>query len=104
MTAAIPPITGIVTPPTPPAPLTPTTGTTPSSGASFGQLLGQGLGDVEQAQSTSDSLAVQAATGSLTDVQDYLAASTEAGLATQLTVAVTNKAVDAFNEIMRLQA
>ena len=39
----------------------------------------------------------------LTDVHDYMIASTEAQLATQLTVAVRNKAVDAFNEIMRMQ-
>ena len=69
---------------------------------SIGHL--KGLDNVQQLQNKSDDLAVQAATGSLTDVHDYMIASTEASLATQLTVAVTNKAVAAFNDIMRMQA
>ena len=70
---------------------------------SFSQLVSDGLNNVQQAQSTADNLAQQAATGDLTDLHDYMIASTQAQLATDLTVTVRNKAVDSFNEIMRMQ-
>jgi flagellar hook-basal body complex protein FliE len=75
-----------------------------SGGVNFGQQLANGLTRLQQLQSNADDLAVSAATGDLTDVHDYMIASTDAQLATQLTVAIRNKAVDAFNEIMRMQA
>jgi flagellar hook-basal body complex protein FliE len=75
---------------------------TPSAG--FATELSNGLGQLQQAQTKADDLAVKAATGDLADVHDYMIAATEAGLATQLTVAVRNKAIDAFTEIMRMQA
>lgn len=59
---------------------------------------------VTQLQATSNELAVQAVTGDLDDVHDYTVASSEAKLALELTAAVRNKAVDAFTEIMRMQA
>jgi flagellar hook-basal body complex protein FliE len=73
-----------------------------TSGAGFGAALAGGIEQVQALQSKSDGLAVQAATGDLTDVHDYMIASSEANLATQLTVAVRNKAVEAFQEIMRM--
>jgi flagellar hook-basal body complex protein FliE len=70
----------------------------------FAAKLGGALENLQATQSKADDLAVQAATGTLQDVHDYTIAATEASLATQLTVAVRNKAVEAFNDIMRMQA
>jgi flagellar hook-basal body complex protein FliE len=69
---------------------------------SFGQTLTRALDGLQAAQTTADQLAVQAATGDLTNVHDYMIAATEASLATELTVAVRNKAVEAFNQIMNM--
>lgn len=74
----------------------------PVSGEDFAAALGRGLDHVSQLQQTADSLAVQAATGDLQDVHDYTIAATQAQLATELTVAVRNKAVEAFNDVMRM--
>ncbi|HEX5510149.1 MAG TPA: flagellar hook-basal body complex protein FliE [Actinomycetales bacterium] len=71
---------------------------------SFAAALANGLQNVEALQHNADNLAVQAATGDLTDVHDYMIAATQAKVATELTVAVRNKAIEAFQEIMRLQA
>ena len=64
--------------------------------------LADGLAKVQALNDTSDSMAAKAATGDLKDVHDYMIASTEASLATELTVAVRNKAIESFNEIMRM--
>jgi flagellar hook-basal body complex protein FliE len=76
--------------------------TSATSGAEFASALAHGLESLQATQSKADGLAVQAATGDLTDVHDYMIAATEASLATDLTVAVRNKAVEAFTEIMRM--
>jgi len=75
-----------------------------TGGPDFGALISGGLEHVQALQTRSDNLAVEAATGRLQDVHDYMIAANEAGLAVQLTVALRNRAVEAFNEIMRLQA
>ena len=77
--------------------------TAADGGAGFGAMLTTGLERLEGMHDASDRLAVQAATGDLTDIHDYMIASTETSVATELTVAVRNKAVEAFTEIMRMQ-
>src|SRR3954451_13178454 len=72
------------------------------SGAAFGDMLVHGLDNLEAVQDKSDKLAVQAATGDLSNIHDYTLAATEASVTAQLTVAVRNRAMDAFNEIMRM--
>lgn len=72
--------------------------------SAFAAAMGQGLEQVQALEKKSDALAIQAATGDLTDVHDYTIAANQAKLATELTVAVRNKAVEAFSEIMRMQA
>lgn len=84
-----------------PAP-TPTQGTAPASGPAFGDMVLDGLDRLEAVQDKADQLSVQAATGSLENIHDYTLAATEASVTTQLTVAVRNRALEAFNEIMRM--
>ncbi|SDI82006.1 flagellar hook-basal body complex protein FliE [Frankineae bacterium MT45] len=81
-----------------------TAATTGTSGGSFGDMLSNGLNSVQAAQSNADNLAVQAATGQLTNVADYTIAATQASLMTSLASTLRTKAVDAFNQVMGMQA
>ena len=94
---SLPPITPVAVPSAAELAATGTAGTA-GAGESFAALLGQGIEHLAQTQATADSLAVQAATGELTDVHDYTIAATKAQLATELTVAIRNKAVEAFGD------
>jgi flagellar hook-basal body complex protein FliE len=88
---------------TPTAYLSAPSGVDGASATGFASALGS-VDQLQQMQSTTDGLAVKAVTGSLTDVHDYTIAAAESKLTMELTAAVRNKAVDAFNEIMRMQA
>ena len=70
----------------------------------FAGMLAQGLESVQANQAKASDLAVQVADGTLKDPAQYTMASTEAALGLQLTMAIRNKAVEAFQEIMRMQA
>lgn len=71
--------------------------------AGLGQGAATRLEDLQQLQATADDLAVKAVTGQLQDPSQYTIAATEATLATQMTVALRNKAVEAYSEVMRMQ-
>ena len=73
-----------------------------SDGSSFADVLTNSIGQLQGLQSTADTYAVQAATGDLQDVSDYMIAANEAKLATTAVVTIKNKAVEAFNDIMRM--
>jgi flagellar hook-basal body complex protein FliE len=74
---------------------------TPGAGGSgFAGVLASSLDSLQGTQTKADNLAIQAATGDLKDVHDYMIASNEASLSTQMVVTIKNKAVDAFNQIM----
>ncbi|MBI9114570.1 flagellar hook-basal body complex protein FliE [Sanguibacter suaedae] len=81
-------------------------GTAPTSDVSgaFGSILSGAVDNLDGLQRTSNELAVRAVTGDLDDVHDYTIASSQAKATLELTAAVRNKAVDAFTEIMRMQA
>jgi flagellar hook-basal body complex protein FliE len=73
------------------------------TGDSFGNVVTNALQGMQNSQDSANSLAVQAATGDLTDVHNYTIAATEASLQTEMTVAVRDRAVAAFNQIMSMQ-
>jgi len=54
--------------------------------------------------STSNELAVQAVTGDLDDIHKATLASARAGVTLDLMVAVRDRGVAAFNDVMRMQA
>jgi len=74
-------------------------GTAPTQGSAFAESLQK----VSDLTSQADSLAEGVATGALTDVHQFTAAAAKAQLGVELTVAVRNRAVEAYQEIMRMQ-
>lgn len=78
--------------------------TNPTSATSFASELGGAVDNLQQLQSNSNTLAIQAVTGDLSDIHNATIASTRAQVTLELVAAVRNKGVDAFNEIMRMQA
>jgi flagellar hook-basal body complex protein FliE len=75
-----------------------------ASAGSFATSLTGAVEGLQQLQSTSNELAVQAVTGDLQDIHQAMIASARAGVTLDLVVAVRDRSVSAFNEIMRMQA
>ncbi|MGO4228724.1 flagellar hook-basal body complex protein FliE [Arthrobacter sp. YAF34] len=82
-------------------------GTSPAAGtdgSAFATSLTGAVDNLQQLQSTSNQLAVSAVTGNLDDIHNATLAATRAQVTLELMATVRNKGVDAFNEIMRMQA
>lgn len=69
----------------------------------FADSVGDALAGLGASEEAADRAALAGATGDLTSVSDYMIAATEAQLVTEVTVAVRNRAIESFNEIMRMQ-
>ena len=80
-----------------------TAGTSSLSDASgFGNAATNLIDGLQNQQDSADSLALAASTGQ-GNVGDVMIAAQQASLSTNMTVAVRNKAVEAFNQIMGMQ-
>lgn len=82
------------------------TGSQQTSGTStdFGSVFAGAVDNLQQLQSTSNDLAVKAVTGDLNDIHQATIAATRAQVTMEVVAAVRNKGVEAFNDIMRMQA
>lgn len=73
------------------------------SDGSFTKVLGAKLQEVQDLQSNADLMAQKLATGELTDVHTAMIAAEKAELGLQYTLAIRNKLVEAYQDIMRMQ-
>ena len=77
--------------------------TAPASGGGFADMLTKGIESVQATQDKASELSGKVATGELTDIHDFTTAAAKASLAVSLTSTVRNRAVEAYQEIMRMQ-
>lgn len=69
----------------------------------FSEKIGGALQSVSDTQGQADLLAQDVATGGPTSVEELMVATTRATLTTEMLVQVRNRAVEAYQEIMRMQ-
>jgi flagellar hook-basal body complex protein FliE len=87
------------------APLSAPTLTQPGAGSTSGtsgSSFAKGLEAVSNSISASDTASAQVATGTATDLHSMTIAATKAQLGVEMTVAMRDKAVEAYQEIMRM--
>ena len=95
---AIAPITPGITPISP----TPASVSTPAA-SGVGSSFLDGLKEALNSTGEVNALAQDLATGELTDVHQFTVAAEKAALAMELTVAVRDRALAAYQEVMRMQ-
>ncbi len=72
-------------------------------GNKFGEMLKTSIAEVNQAQISADRAAEQIAAGETKDLHGAMIKLEEADISLRLMVQVRNKAVEAYQEIMRMQ-
>ena len=75
----------------------------PSGGDAFGQALGSALDKLDAGQQTAAQASQDLATGQATDISSVVNQVEKASLELQLATQIRNKAVEAYQEIFRMQ-
>lgn len=74
-----------------------------TEGTGFANILRQAIQDVNDTQKTADVVAEEFSLGKINNVHEVTVATEQARLALELTIAVRNKVVETYKEIMRMQ-
>lgn len=69
----------------------------------FSEMLADSLNKVNQLQLDSQQAAINLAVGKVEDISEVTIAAEKANIALQLTMQIRNKAVEAYQEVMRMQ-
>jgi len=73
------------------------------AGAPFGDLLSNAVGDVSRLEGEAQKTVSELMTGSAVDVHQAMIAAEKASMAFELSLAVRNKAVQAYQQVMSMQ-
>ncbi len=76
---------------------------TVGGGGGFGELLKEGMAKLQGLQSESEQQSRQLIAGEPVELHRVVLAGEQAALALELTLAIRNKAVEAYQEVMRMQ-
>ena len=90
-------------PPIGAAGITPPPAARPTAAAGFGDAMKQGLEQVSGLEQQADAVTKSLATGGPATVHDLMVANTKASIGVDLLVQTRNRAVEAYQEIMRMQ-
>jgi len=74
-----------------------------AASSSFASMLQQGLAQVNALQSAADEAIWRLAAGQADNLHEVMIAVERASIALELTIAIRNKLVEAYHEIMRMQ-
>ena len=77
-------------------------GASSNAGGSFLDHLQSNIKDINKSQITSDKMSMELSTGQSTNIHETMLAASQAELSFNLMVQVRNKALEAYNEIMRM--